>query len=198
MRGIAAVQFLPSTLRAEQALLVRVVVLGVERKERHRLLEREEAEVTVDPAEHLELVAQEVVDLAPGAHVQHAAGEVRSADGDLLAYARAHADQAHQVDVAEAQVIEQPDRVVGVQLHRGRHGEVVARVADAAVVEQDHLVAIDQAAGEVPVVFVAERAPAAHAEHGLSLAEDFVVHRMVVDRRDGHGFACPVLGGRGS
>ncbi len=128
MRCVTAVEFLPPAGRPEQALLVRVVVLGVEGEQGDRLLERQEAEVTVDPAEHFELVTQEVVDLAPGAHVEHAAGEVRTADRDFLADAGAHADETHQVHVAQAQVIEQADRVVGVQFHGRGHAEVVARI----------------------------------------------------------------------
>ncbi len=140
----------------------------------------------MDPAEHLELVAQEVIDLAPGAHVEHAAGEVRPADRDFLADAGAHADEAHQVHVAQAQVIEQADRVVGVQLHGRGHAEVVTGLANAAVVEQDHLVALGQAARQVMVVVVAERAPAAHAQHRIAFPQHFVIHVVAVDAGDGH------------
>ena len=170
MGGEAAVQFLPARRRAEQLVAILDVVLGRERHQRDGLLEREESGVAVHPAEHLELVAQEVVDLAPGAGVQHRAREVGPADRDLLADAGAHADQADQVHVLQAEVIEQADRVGGMQRHRRGHAEVVGRIADAAIVEDDDLVAIGEPAREMPVVVVAERAPAAHAEHGLALA----------------------------
>jgi len=40
---------------------------------------------------------------------------------------------------------------------------------------------------EVAVVLVAERPPPAHAEHGVALAEDLVIHGVTVDVGDRHG-----------
>jgi hypothetical protein len=142
----------------------------------------------VDPAEHLELIAQEIVDLAPRAHVQHAAREVRTTDRDLLADAGTHADEPDEVDVAQAEVIEQPDRVRGVQRHRRRLGHIVVGVADAPVVEQHDLMPVDETARQVSVVLVTECAPAAHAQDRVAAAQYLVIHAVTVD--DGAGHRC--------
>ncbi len=52
--GSCCVELLPAALRAEQAMPVGVVEVGVERQQGHGLLEPVEAEFAVDPAEHLE------------------------------------------------------------------------------------------------------------------------------------------------
>ena len=189
VRGVAAVELLPAAVRSEQLRVVGVVVLGRERQQRHGLLEREEAEVAVDPAEHLELFAQEIVHLAPRPRVEHAAGEVGALDRDLLRHAGAHADQTDEVNLLQAEMIEQPDGVIRVQRHGGRHGQVVTGIADAAVIEQDHLVAVDESARQMVMVLVAEGAPAAHAQHRVALTEHLVVHVVAVDVGDGHGIS---------
>jgi hypothetical protein len=102
------------------------------------------------------------------------------------------------VHVAQAQVIEQADRVAGVQLHGRGHAEVVPGFPDAAVVEQDHLVALGETAGQVMVVIVAEGAPATHAQHRVALTQHFVIHVVAVDAGNGHsshsGGGCPGWG----
>jgi len=75
VRLVAPVEFLPAAVWPEQPVLVRVVELGAERQQRDGLLKREKPQVAVDPAEHLELIAEKLVHLAPGTHVEQAAGQ---------------------------------------------------------------------------------------------------------------------------
>ena len=186
MRLVATVQFLPAALRPKELFLVGVVVLRREGHQRDQLLEGKESGITVHGAEHVELIAKETVHFAPCARVEHAACEIRSTHRDLLRHAGAHADEADQVHVAKTQVIEQPDRIVGVQGHRRGDGRIVARLADAPIIENDHLIAFGQAAREVVVIVATKTAPTAHAQHRIALTDHFVVHVVVVDACNGH------------
>ena len=84
-------------------------------------------------------------------------------------------------------MIEQANRVCGVQCHRRWHARIVARFADTAIVEDHDLITIGEAACQMMVVIVAEGSPATHAEHGVALTEYLVVHVVIVDASDGHG-----------
>lgn len=186
MGGVSPIELFPAALRSEKLVVVFDVVLGRERHQRDEFLEGGESGVAMNIAEHFELASQEEVDLAPRPGVEHTAGEIRATNGDLLRDAGAHSDQTDQMNLLETEMIEEADRILSVQCHGRGHSQIVRRITDPAIIENDHLIALRQAAREVVMIIVAERAPSAHAKNGLSLTENLVIHVVMIDASDRH------------
>ena len=176
----------PDFATAEQFVAVGNVIVWPERVNRNQLLKCMKAGFFVYGSQTIELVAQARVGVGPAPHIYHASHQIGSFQCHPLTNTGANTHQTDEIDLVHAEVVEQANNVVRVQLGTRRHAQIIVRLANSTVVNQQHRVLIGHTPREKMLSAMTKCVPATHINGRWPIPVYFVIHVVIINRRAWH------------